>query len=477
MPSPRRPTLDLRALLRLRATWLALLGIGLVALTSTVTAALTLSHALSPTAFAGLVSEAFERDIRVEAVRLELHGRPRLHVEGVTIDGIGAADAAEIELRVRPLLRGEVRLRHVRLESPAIVLRRGPDGAFLPMLPPRGGGGDLGGLPSVETDGGEIRVVQGTKLTAVLRLTSLSLGHFDASRVAPLVLAGNVTGGDGRWHTHPLYLVGDLVQAADGVSFVNGRARAGYVGANWWSGHDARARFAYRDGRIDVRSLDVRGFGGNWHAAGRVTLRGGTRLDLAVWVDGVDFASLLSAADGRGPETDADLGTLRMRWSPLKLPWRGGPRFEEGEGHGLLWVSGGVLPGTSVLGSLVGREAAPTPVESFSADEVTLARGRLASDTVRLVTGDYVLEAGGSVGLDRSVALEGRVNLAGGGAAVLPTFPVTIAGTLPRPNVDAHVSRVPVNGIGAVAGAVQATGSTVVGTVARGLKKVGEVLR
>jgi hypothetical protein len=477
MPSPRRPTPDLRALLRLRATWLALAGLVLVGLTSAATAALTLSHALSPTAFAAHVSGIFQRDIRVESVRLDLHGRPRLQVRGVTVDGIGRADAAEIELRVRPLLRGEVRLRHVRLESPAIVLHRGPDGSFLPILPPRRGDGDLGMLPSVETDGGEIRIVQGPQLTAVVRLTALSLGHFDASRVAPVVLAGNVTGGDGRWHTHPLYLVGDLVQATDHVYFVNGRARASYVGARWWSGRDARARFAYRNGRIEIRSLDVRAFGGSWHAAGRVALRGGTRLDLAVWVDGVDFASLLSAADGRGPETEADLGTLRMRWSALTVPWRGGPRFEEGRGQGLLLVSGGVLPGTSVLGSLVGRDAAPTPVESFSADDVTLADGRLASDAVRLVTGDYVLEAGGSVGFDRSVALEGNVNLAGGGAAVLPTFPVTIAGTLPRPSVDTHVSRVPVNGIGAVADAMARGLGDALGVAGRGLKKVGNALR
>jgi hypothetical protein len=473
MPSPRRQRLDLRALLRLRATWLLVFGASLIAAALLVSAALTLSHALSPTAFAAIVGERFGREISVERVRLELGRSVVLRVEGVEIEGLGSAAAAEIELRRRPLARGQLRARAVRFEDPKLVLYRGPKGEFLPLFEPREGGDPLD-LPTFEAGGGEIRIVQGAKLTTVVRLKSLTLGSFDAERSASLVLSGNVTGGDGRWHTHPLQLRGRLVRAPEGIELRDGLARAQHVAARWWTGHDARARFVYRDGRVEIEALDVRGFDGNWHLSGLVWLRGGMRLDLATRAEGVDFASLLSAMDGRGPETDADLGRLRMRWDPLHLPWRGGPRFEEGRGIGHLLVTGGMMPGTSVLGSWVGLEAAPTPVESFSA-LTQLRDARLHSTALRLVTGDYVLEAQGSVGLDRTVALEGRLDLAVDllvprGASVLPTVPVTIAGLLPHPDIDTHVSRLPAGGMGAVAGAVQKVG----GALGAAGRKVGQ---
>jgi len=477
MPSPRRRRLELRALLRLRATRLLAAGVLLVAGALGLSATLTLSHALSPETFAALASDGLGREIRVASVRFDVlgsRGRPRLRAEGVEIEGLGTAGAAELEVRVRPLVRGRVHLSAVRLEAPRLVLHRGPDGAFLPLFGAGTGGGGSGleTLPVLEADGGEIRVVQGPKLDAVVRLAAFHLGrHRDG--FSRLVVAGNLTGGDGRWHAHPLHLRGRLVATEDGIVLRHGRARARHVGAAWWSGSDARARFAYRDGRLVFESVEVRSFGGTWRLAGTAWLRGGMRLDVTARADGVDVASLSSAANGRGPETDADLGVLHMRWTSLRVPWHGGPRFEEGRGAGTLRVVGGTLPGAWVLGSLVGLDAAPTPVESFSSP-VELREARLHSDGLRLVTGDYVLEAAGSVGLDRSVALEGRVDLAGDlllprGASLLPSFPVTIAGLLPRPEVDAHMGRLPAHGIGAVAGAVQKTGETVVeGTLAAG---------
>jgi hypothetical protein len=488
MPSPRRHTSDprpggepaaaprLAALLRLRATRIALFGAFLIAFTLVASAGLTLSTALSPAAFAAMVGDGFERGLRVERVALQIGRTPRVRVEGLEIEGLGSAGAAEVELRLRPLVRGEVRARVVHLEDPRLVLRRAPSGELLPIFPP-GEGGELSTLPAFEAGGGEIRVVQGDQLTAVVRLTSLSLGRFRDARSAPLVIAGNVTGGDGRWHTHPIRLRGSLVRTNDGFELQDARARARHVGAKWFAGRDARLRFALREGRVEIESLDLRAYGGRWQAEGLAWLRGGMRLELALRTEGVDFAALLAAADGRGGETGADLGRLAMRWDPLRVPWRGGPKFDEGRGRGHLRVSGGTLPGTSLLGSLVGLDPAPTPVESFSA-LVTLDEGRLHSEALRLVTGDYTLEAQGSVGLDRSVALEGRLDLAGDRirASVVPTVPITIAGELPHPRIDAHPSRVPGQGIGAVAGAVGRTGSTVARSTWAVGEKVGDAL-
>jgi hypothetical protein len=475
MPSPRRHRLDLRALLRLRATRIALVGLVLIAVATAASAALTLSYALSPAAFAAMAGEGFS--FHVERVALQLGPRPRVHVEGLEIDGLGSAAAADVDLRLRPLVRGEVRARVVHLEDAKLVLHRGPSGEFLPVFEP-GEQGELSALPAFEADGGEIRIVQGEKLTAVLRLASLSLGRFRGAGSAPLVVSGNLTGGDGRWHMHPIRMRGTLVQTRDRLELHDGRARARFVGASWFAGRDARARFAWRGRRVEIESLDFRAYGGNWQLSGEARLSGGARLDVSARADGVDLASLLSAGFGQGAKNAGDLGLLRMRWDPLRVPWRGGPRFELGEGRGRLLVSGGTLPGTSLLGSLVGLRPKPTPVESFSS-LVTLRDGRLHSEAaLRLVTGDYTLEAEGSVGLDRSVALEGRLDLAGDlilpkGAAALPTMPVTISGSLPHPHVDAHVSR---GGIGAVAGVVERTGTSVARTTWAVGEKVGDAL-
>jgi hypothetical protein len=469
MPTPRRQPAELRALRR-RAIALLSAGALLVGLASLVSASLTLGHALSPVQFAAMVGEGFERTLRVEAVRLELRPMPLIRAEGVEIEGLGTADAAEVELRWRPLLSRKLRASVVRLEKPRLVLERGPDGDFVPIF--RGDGADsrrLSALPRFEAESGELRVVQGERLVAVLRLAALSLSRFDAQGVADLVVAGNLTGGDGRWHVHPLQLRGQLVHGPEGTALRDGRAHARFVGARWWRGRDARARFGYGDGVVQIESLEARGFGGRWRVAGRVFLRGGTRLDVAARADQVDLVSVVEAmSPGSEP---GDLGTLRASFERLRVPWRGGPRFEEGTGTGELRVSGGTLPGRSLLASLVGAQASPNPVAALTAS-VELREARVRSEDVRLETRDYRLEGRGSLGLDRTIELGGVVHFSG----AMPSLPVTVAGTLSEPVVDAHPSRLPAGGIGTIASTVGKTGVGVARGAFSAGRRIGGVL-
>lgn len=465
MPTPRRQSPELRAPHR-RAFRLALAGAFLIGLATLLSAALTLSHALSPEQFAAMVGEGFDRTLRVEAVHLELRPMPRIRAEGVEVEGLGTAEAAEVDLRWRPLLRGQLRARTVRLEAPRLVLERGPDGDFVPILPGGGAGAQrLAALPRFEAESGEIRVVQGERLVAVVRLAALSLSRFDALGTAELVVAGNVTGGDGRWHVHPLQLRGDLVHGPEGTALHDARAHARFLGARWWRGRDARARFRYAAGVIQIESLEARGFGGHWRMTGRALLRSGTRLDVTARADGIDLTAVVAAmSPGSQP---GELGVLRASFRRLRVPWRGGPRFEEGTGSGELRVAGGTLPGRSLLASLVGAQASPNPVTALTA-HVELREGRLRSEDVRLETRDYRLEGRGSLGLDRSIALDGVVHFAG----AMPSVPITIAGTLSEPAVDAHPSRLPGSGLGAVASTVRKTGAG----VARGTRSAGRRL-
>lgn len=454
MASPHGPRPGRHSRARLRIALLLSLGAVVVSLALALSAGTTLSHALSPGAFAAMAGESFDRGLRVETVRLALLPRPWIYVEKVSIDGLGTAEAAQIELRLRPLLEGRIEVNRVRFEEPHFVLHRGPDGDFLPIF---GAGvtGDGPLPPRLEAESGELRIVQGEQVTVVMRIDSLSLGRFHGDHTAELVLAGQLAGGDGRWRVHPLHLRGRLLHTPDRIALLDGRLRGRQVSVAWWQGEDARARFRYEDGRVRIDSIEVRGFGGTWRIAGTARLRGGTHLELTAVADGIDVAALGAASEPGG--APGDLGRLRFRFARLSVPWEHGPRWERATGAGDLRVLGGTVGGHSLLAAL-GVEPGPNPLREIVAP-VTLAEGRLRSDGLRMETTDYTLDAAGSLGLDRSLDLEGEVRLAG---TMLPPVPVTIGGALGRPEVDAHVSHLPARGIGAI---VRTTGRGIQGAL------------
>lgn len=461
----------LRSSSAVRLASLATLGVFLAAAALFGMAALNLSHALSPETFAAHVGRGIGRSLSVESVALEFRPAPRVRVEGVAIGGLGTAAAAEIALRFRPLLDGRIVARSVRFEDLDVTLSRGPDGAFEPIfVAPEGASEpDLAALPRFEAERGEIRIVQGENVSAVIGLRTLSLGRFDAASSAALVLAGQVGGGDGGWTIQPLRLRGRLVQQAERMALLDGRLHAEEAHIRWWSGRDVRGRFHYEDGRVEVESLDVASHGGRWHAEGPIHLRGGTRLALDIVLEDVAVGALLTAA--RPGESFGDLGRLRTRWR-LDVPWQHGPRFERGAGQGHVEVVGGILPSRSF--STVIRERlglAPrrlsTPVKTLVAP-VTLHEGLLHSDDAHLLTEDYELRVAGSLALDRTLDLSGTLFL-----ATLPDLPVTITGKLPHPDVETHIGRLPKDGLGAIAGAVKRTGAT----LARSTASAGEWLR
>ncbi len=430
------------------------------------TAALVLQHSLAPEPFAAHLSRGLGRDISIDSVALSLTPLPRVRMEGVVLAGLGTAGAAEVDVRTRPLLRGKVVARSVRFEDLAVTLYRREDGGFEPIVAPRESGApfDWRAFPRVEAQRGELRIVQGENVSAVIGLQSLSLARFhegdDETLGAPLVLAGRVGGADHGWSVRPLQLRGRLVRHADRFSFEDGRVRAEEAYVGWWSGRDVRARFRYDHGRVEVDPLDVVSFDGRWQADGVVHLRGGTRLDFETRITDVSVARLFGTS--RPDDALADLGRLRTAWQ-LRIPWDGGPRFERGHGDGHLTITGGTLPTTSLSAKLsdafgMGLEQPrTTPVESLEAP-VTLRDGRVRSEAATLVTGDYELRAAGSVGLDRSLELEGELHLAG-----WPAVPVTIGGALPHPELETHPSRIPGRSLGAVADAFRNTGRKIRG--------------
>lgn len=449
-PSPQRSRFR-------RPLVLVFAGAAMIFAAAAGTAALTLQHSLAPGPFAAHLTRGLGRPITVESVALSLRPMPRVRMEGVVIEGLGTAGAAEVDVRIRPLLRGRVVARSMVFEDLFVTIRRDADGAFEPLIPPRPASGpfDWRAFPRMEVQRGELRLVQGENVSAVIGLQTLSLARFDPGLSAQLVLAGSVGGEDHDWSARPLRLRGRLVRHEDRFTFEDVLVRAEDAYVHWWTGRNLRGRFRYDDGLVEIQQLTLSAFAGRWDADGTVHLRGGTRLDLDVALDAVSVAALFRAAQ---PDSAlADLGRLDTDWR-LRIPWERGPRFERGVGFGQLVVKGGTLPTTSLFQELSrGLRFSPgprqtTPVESLSAP-VALRGGRVHSDAARLVTADYTLDARGSVGLDRSLDLAGNLHLPG-----LPAVPVTIAGALPRPDLQTHVGRIPRNGIDAMAQALRSTG-------------------
>jgi hypothetical protein len=415
-----------------------------------------LQHALSPESFAAHASRGLGRTVVAERVRLAWTPGLRIRAEGLDVEGLGRADAAELELSWAALLRGRVRPVAVRLEEPRIELERTPDGGFAPIFrrPAGEGPGDLGRLPRFEAESGEVRFVDAVRperpTRAVVRIRSLSVGRFDADGAARLVVAGFARDGDeARWWADRLRLQGRLIQSPERTALADGRFRAAHVRVRWWHGHDLAARFDYADRVVRVDALDVRAFSGRWSASGRIELEGGTRIACQARIRDARVAEMARAMQ---PDAEpGDLGALRARLD-LAVPWRGGPDWSRARGTGTLRIEGGQLSARSMIGS-----PRPSSVKHLGGD-VRIRDGRVHSDDVHLVTDDYRLEATGSVGFDGSLDLAGRVHLSHRGLnklattralplpdgdAAFPAIPVTIGGRLGDADVDTHVSWVP----------------------------------
>ena len=112
----------------------SLLGLGgLAALL--LTAPLFLDQERYRALLADRASRLLNREVKVESLRVHLLPRPGATVRGLTVADRAPwsgtfmeAERLDVNLRLLPLLKGELQVRQIRIDRPRMRLARGPDG-------------------------------------------------------------------------------------------------------------------------------------------------------------------------------------------------------------------------------------------------------------------------------------------------------------------------------------------------------------
>jgi hypothetical protein len=249
------------------------------------------------------------------------------------------------------------------------------------------------------------------------------------------------------------------------------------------TGTELRASFAYSEKVLDLAEGAFSIFGGTTQHHGRIHFTETPDFDLESHLRGIDVGQIFDNLD---PELEP---TLEWK-STLEGQWTGQDDWLNTlEGKVRLDLEGGSLPGSRVLQSISrallsrvpgvaaqGKEPPPrTPIRHAGAT-FEVAQGRARTDDLEVVTGDYVLKAGGRIDADQSIELEGRValtvtgvdsvlSMAGfglEGLASLPVAPIRATGTLREPHFETDAADLPVRAwklvprtVGAARGAVE----------------------
>jgi hypothetical protein len=233
------------------------------------------------------------------------------------------------------------------------------------------------------------------------------------------------------------------------------------------TGTEFRAAFSYSERILDLADAAFTMFGGTLQHQGEVHFAEVPSFDLESHLQGIDTGQLL---DNAGPEAEPVLewkSSLRGRWTGAD-DW-----LTTLEGKVRLDLVGGLLPASGVMRSLStallsripgvekpGKSHTParTPLHRAGAT-FEVGEGSARTDDLRIVTGDYVLNARGHIDADRAIELKGRValtvagigrllSMAGlrlEGLASVPVVPLRVTGTLQDPRFETDVSSLPLN--------------------------------
>jgi len=484
--------------------------IGLAVLVVAVAAVLAavpvlIERNLSAEAVAARGTELLGREVSVDAVGVAFRPALRIRAEGVAVAGAGSLDAVEVELAWLPLLGRRLEPSDLHLRGPRLLLERGPEGGLRVRLlhPPGGAGADAGGggfpaLPAVEASDGEIRIVNpdGSPTGApVLRIRDLELGRLRPGGRTPVALEVALdpggTEGEGRFGVGELRLEGDLVLDGDAARITSGRLEGRDLLARGLDFPRFAGGFDYADGRVGIERLVLEGYGGEALVSGALRVGRPARFEGTLDASGLRLPDMIG--DWRDRPLEVVPRTLEAH-AALDVALR---TDDPGTGRGTLHVREGELPAGSLFSVLlggigrltgdvfsIGKRTAPAPsrVERITAS-VALRDGRLHSDDLVVVTDDYRFDAGGSLGLDRTLALSGTLALTSRGAqrmlasaalplpgagAGVPGIPLEVGGTLGSPRFTARMTALPGSAVAALTGLVRGGGGLVKGTVEAG---------
>jgi hypothetical protein len=236
------------------------------------------------------------------------------------------------------------------------------------------------------------------------------------------------------------------------------------------SGEATRADFDWSDDTLTLHDLAVAAYSGRWEAAGSVTFDGAPRYQGELRAADVNVRALATDVSGRPVEENfATLGGhARLEGAVGAGDW-----WRETSGSGAVRLAGGELSSSRVLGSLLhglivlspellknfsSAKGRATRLESLTAS-FDVSQGVAKTDDLVLETSDYRMSGAGSVELDGTLDIQGRVALSAHGVEKLvvllasplrgfqgdrlPEIPVRITGPIGEPKVTSELRKVP----------------------------------
>jgi hypothetical protein len=283
----------------------------------------------------------------------------------------------------------------------------------------------------------------------------------------------------------------------------NGALRADAARFGRFSARRVTAAFAVRVGVVEISDLQLDTAGGQVGLHGRIQPGTPPKLALDARFENLDVIQLTGERLEGVPTLISGRGQISGAWTGE------GNWLAPLSGSGAIQAQGGTLfgatllaeiaraliaavPGTSVL---PGRERPPrqTSLESVTAHWV-VRDGRLRSDDISVVTGDYRARGAGRISHDGSLRIDGDVVLSSSGVALvgglvragglsqalrLPAIPIQVRGTLAQPEVRADVGSLPMASVRGLLGLPARAGDAVVGVgqaggaAARGVGQAG----
>jgi hypothetical protein len=491
-----------------RALAIVLAASALVVLAVGVAIPIVLQRNLSAEAVAARGTDLARRPVTVEAVGITFRPGLRIRAEGVEVEGAASAEAVEVELAWWPLLFRRLEPSELHLRGATLLVERAGGFRVRLLHPPgarRAGGGVPSSLPALEAGDGEIVVVDADGRPTgdpTLRIHDLELAPLRPGRPVPLRLSVAVEPGDAaRWSVAEARLEAFLELAGDGapLRISSGRASGRDLVARRLHFGRFEGRFAYADERIAIEALELTGYDGRLEFAGSARLGGTAEVEGRFDARDLDLAAMI--ADWRGRPSEHAPARLDAH-GDLAVPV---PGLEHGTGTGRIVTRGGTAPAGSLFSVLLGSigrlagwvfraspdfSPAPSRVERASAGW-SLRDDRIHTEDLEVVTDDYTYSAAGSLGLDRTLAFSGSLQLTSRGAqrmvasaalplpgatAVIPKIPLDVGGRLGAVTLDARVASLPGAATSALTGLVRGGGGLVKDAAGAGKKVLDRVL-
>lgn len=268
----------------------------------------------------------------------------------------------------------------------------------------------------------------------------------------------------------PVRFAGRVVFLGQPIALSDVQILAPRVQVDELVGREVEARLAYRGRTLDVDALRFHAFDAAWLQRGRVWFEEEPRFDLAIDAHSAPDAELFAVTPGDKVfgRFESFEGGLRVRGR-----WTGRDTWLATlEGDGTLRLRGGRLERSAILPAIWNALAGRVPLLKLPrlprlldrgprVEELTssfrLAESALHTSDLVLRTEDFRLTGHGTLGLDASLALDGRVALTQRGVErmfamttlpipktrlSLPALPVRIGGTLDDVQVEVDASRV-----------------------------------